>query len=131
MMDEAELCNHEETAVTDNRKAYEAMFDAQMKEWNAQIVLLKAKADITGAEARIECYKTIKALRYKRDTAKAKLRQLKCADHGALESLKKEAEKAWSVVRRPFTLRSQDFNEPCRLDIEANLTAMNRRGWKQ
>jgi len=29
--------------MTDKRKAYEEKLDAQLKEWNAQIALLKAK----------------------------------------------------------------------------------------
>jgi phage host-nuclease inhibitor protein Gam len=37
--------NYEETAMTDERKAYEEKFDAQLKEWGAEIALLKAKAE--------------------------------------------------------------------------------------
>ena len=37
--------------MTDKRKAYEEKLDAQLKEWSAQIDLLKAKAD--NAKARV------------------------------------------------------------------------------
>jgi hypothetical protein len=36
---------HKELAMTDTRKTYEAYLDAQFDKWNAQIALLKAKAD--------------------------------------------------------------------------------------
>jgi len=44
-----------------NKKTYEKKFDAQLKEWNSQINLLKALADRTKDEAKIKYYKTIEA----------------------------------------------------------------------
>ena len=41
----------------DKRKAYEEKLDAQLKEWSAQIALLKAKADNAKADAKIEYHK--------------------------------------------------------------------------
>ncbi len=38
--------------MKDKRKAYEERIDAQLKEWSAQIALLKAKADHAKADAR-------------------------------------------------------------------------------
>ena len=35
--------------MTDKRRAFEEKLEAQMKEWNAQIDLLKAKADTASA----------------------------------------------------------------------------------
>ena len=98
----AERFNHEEIAVTDKRKAYEEKFDAQLQEWNAQIALLKAKADKAKAEAKIEYYKTIESLQHKRDTARAKLEELRSAGDGAWEDLKTGAEKAWAEVKTAF-----------------------------
>ena len=45
--------------MNDKRKAYEEKGDAQLKEWNAQIALLKAKAENAKADAKIDYYKTI------------------------------------------------------------------------
>ena len=39
--------------MKDKRKAYEEKFDAQLKEWSAQIALLKAKADKARADVKI------------------------------------------------------------------------------
>jgi len=88
--------------VTDKRKAYEEKFDAQLQEWNAQIDLLNAKAAKVKAEAKIEYYKTIEDLQHKRDTAKARLQELKSAGPGAWEDLKTGSENAWAEVKTGF-----------------------------
>ena len=62
--------------MTDKRKAYEEKLDAQLEEWNAQIALLKARADKAKAEAKIEYYKTIEALQHKQDETRANLHGL-------------------------------------------------------
>ena len=85
--------------MTGKRKAYEEKFDAQLQEWNAQIALLKAKADKAKAEAKIEYYKTIEALQHKHDMARVKLQELTAAGDGAWEDLKTSAEKAWVEVK--------------------------------
>ena len=88
--------------MKDKRKAYEEKLDAQLEEWNAQIALLKARADKARAEAKIEYYKTIEALQYKQDEARAKLDELKTAGDEAWEDLKTGAEKAWAEVKSAF-----------------------------
>ena len=75
--------------MSDKRKAYEEKFDAQLKEWSAEIVLLSAKADKAKAEAKIEYYKTIETLQGKQETAKKKLHELKTAGDDAWENIGK------------------------------------------
>jgi multidrug resistance efflux pump len=84
------------------RKAYEEKFDAQLKEWSAQIALLKAKADTARAEAKIEYYKTIETLQGKQDAARTKLQELRAAGDDAWEDLKTGAEKIWADVKTAF-----------------------------
>ena len=88
--------------MKDKRKAYEEKLDAQLKEWSAQIALLKAKADNAKADAKIEYYKTIEALQHKQDEAGTKLHELKNAGDEAWEDLKTGAEKAWEEVKTAF-----------------------------
>jgi hypothetical protein len=85
--------------MKDKRKAYEEKIDAQLKEWSAQIALLKAKADQAKADAKIEYYKTIEALQRKQNDAKAKLQELRTAGDEAWEDLKAGSEKAWSEIK--------------------------------
>ncbi|MBN2033628.1 MAG: coiled coil domain-containing protein [Deltaproteobacteria bacterium] len=86
----------------DKRKAYEEKLDAQLQEWNAQIALLKAKAENAKADVRIDYYKTIDALEHKQDEAKTKLQELKNAGDEAWEIVKAGAEKAWAEVKTAY-----------------------------
>jgi hypothetical protein len=93
----------------EKRKAYEEKFDAQLKEWNAQIALLKAKADNAKADAKIEYYKTIETLQGKQNEASKKLQELKTAGDGAWEDIKTGAEKAWAEVKTAYHDASSRF----------------------
>jgi predicted ATP-binding protein involved in virulence len=88
--------------MTEKRKAYEEKLEAQMKEWNAQIALLKAKADKAKAQTKIEYYTIIEGLQQKRDKAMVKLQQLKAAGPEAWEGLKASVEKGWTEVKTAF-----------------------------
>jgi hypothetical protein len=99
----------EEVAMKEKRKAYEEKFDAQLDEWNAQIALLKARADKAKAEAKIEYYKTIETLQHRQDEAGTKLHELKTAGDEAWEDLKTGAEKAWAEVKTAFHEATSKF----------------------
>ena len=95
--------------MTDKRKAYEEKFDAQLKEWSAEIALLKAKADKAKAEVKIEYYKTIETLQGKQDAAKMKLQELRTAGDDAWEDLKTDAENVWTEVKTAFQSAASRF----------------------
>ena len=88
--------------MKDIRKAYEEKLDAQLKEWNAQIALFKAKAENAKADAKIDYYKTIATLEHKHDKAKTKLQELKATGDEAWEAVKAGAEKAWAEVKTAY-----------------------------
>ncbi|MFA4827661.1 MAG: hypothetical protein WC855_12290 [Thermodesulfovibrionales bacterium] len=95
--------------MKDKRKAYEEKLEAQLEEWNAQIALLKARADKAKAEAKIEYYKTIEALQRRQDEAGTKLHELKTAGDEAWEDLKTGAEKVWAEVKTAYHDASSRF----------------------
>jgi predicted ATP-binding protein involved in virulence len=95
--------------MKDKRKAYEEKLEAQLKEWGAQLALLKAKADNAKADAKIEYYKTIEALQSKQNEAKKKLQELKTAGDEAWESIKAGVEKAWAEVKTAYHDASSRF----------------------
>ena len=95
--------------MKDKRKAYEEKLDAQLKEWNAQIALLKAKAENAKVDAKIDYYKTIDALEHKQDKAKKKLQELKTAGDEAWEAVKEGAEKAWAEVQTAYRDATSKF----------------------
>ena len=88
--------------MNDKRKAYEEKLDTQLKEWNAQIALLKAKAENAKADAKIDYYKTIDALEHKQHEAMTKLQELKTSSDEAWEAIKAGAEKAWDEVKKAY-----------------------------
>ncbi|MEW6521044.1 MAG: coiled coil domain-containing protein [Thermodesulfobacteriota bacterium] len=93
--------------MKDKQKTVAEKFDTQLHEWNTQIALLIAEADkVKKIEEKAEYYTKIRSLQRKRHKAEAQLLEYKTADYGAWEDLKKDAEEAWSQVRRPFTWRS-------------------------
>jgi hypothetical protein len=95
--------------MMDKRKAYEEKLDAQLKEWSAQIALLRAKADKAKAEAKIEYYKMIEALQGKQETAAMKFQELRAAGDDGWEDLKAGAEKAWAEVKTALQNAASKF----------------------
>ena len=93
----------------DKRKAYQEKLDAQLEEWNAQISLLRAKADKAGAEAKVEYYKLIESLQNKQNGVRTKLQELKAASDEAWGDLKAGAEKAWAEVKTAFDSAESKF----------------------
>ena len=88
--------------MTDKRRAFEEKLDAQLKEWNAQIALLKARAENAKADAKVDYYKTIEVFEHKQDKAKTKLQELKTAGDEAWDAVKTGAEKAWAEVKTAY-----------------------------
>ena len=100
---------NKEFTMKKKRKAYENMLDAQLEEWNAQILLFKARADKAKVEAMIEYYKTIEALQRSQDEVRTKLDKLKTAGDEAWDDLKTGTEKAWAEVKTAFHDASSKF----------------------
>jgi hypothetical protein len=95
--------------MQDRRKAFEEKLDAQLEEWDAQITLLKAKAEKGKTEAKLEYYKAIEALQRRQNEARTKLHELKTAGDEAWEDLKTGAEKAWAEVMTAFHNAASKF----------------------
>lgn len=95
--------------MADKRKIYEEKFDAQLKEWNAEIILLNAKADKAKTEVKDEFYKMIETLQGKQDTAKMKLHELRNAGDDAWEDIRTGAENVWSDVKTAFQSAAARF----------------------
>jgi len=83
-----------------------------------------ARADKAKAEAKVEYYTTIEALQLKRDTARAKLNELKTSGEDAWDNLKAGVEKAWAEVKSAFYAAASKLNEPCRKYTGDSLIAI-------
>lgn len=91
------------------RKAYEGKLDAQLKEWDAQIALFKARANKTKAEVAIGYYKSYRRLAAEARGGQAKLREIKAASGEAWEGVKASAEKPGLKARPLATAGPQSF----------------------
>ncbi|HEU18598.1 MAG TPA: DUF2254 domain-containing protein [Deltaproteobacteria bacterium] len=85
-----------------NRKAFIDKLAAQLKQWDADIDKLEAKAEKAKAEAKADYQKQIEDLRDKKQTAKDKLDEVKQAGEEAWEELKSGAEEAFDTMKNAF-----------------------------
>ena len=70
------------------KEAYRKKFEAQLKEWDAKLDTLTAKAQKASADARIKYENELENLKTKR-----------AAVHKALEELGRRSENAWGDVK--------------------------------
>jgi hypothetical protein len=72
---------------------------AQLKEWNAQIDLLEAKAENAGASVKVKYAKEFQELHTKQRAASAKLKELEKSSGEAWEQVKTTADKIWEELK--------------------------------
>lgn len=77
------------------REAYQQKMEAQLKQWDAEIAKLRARADEAKAQAKIEYYQQIGQLQKKQESARQKLDEMKRAGDSAWQDLKAGLELAW------------------------------------
>jgi hypothetical protein len=83
----------------DRKTEFVETLSAQMVEWDAQLDLLKYKADSATATAKAEYYKKIDALLRKRHEAELKLQGISSASDDTWEDMKEGTENVWNEVR--------------------------------
>ena len=82
----------------DKRTEYVEKLSAQMVEWDAQIELLKDKAENATPEAKLDFHNAIARLQFKRDEAAVKLQGISAASDDEWEDMKKGTEQVWDEV---------------------------------
>mgnify|MGYP001251457559 CR=1 FL=1 len=85
-----------EESIVNKKQVYEEKLQAEMKELNAKVDVLKAKAAKAEASTKISYYDTLEELKLKRNLAQNKLDELRDAGDDAWEDLKEGIENAWS-----------------------------------
>ena len=91
------------------QEAYLAKVEAELKEWDAEIMQHEAKAERAQAQIQIQYYEQLAALRTKHTTAGEKLHELKQASGSAWESVKLGVESAWHELRSGLTSIAAKF----------------------
>jgi hypothetical protein len=82
------------------KEAYQKKFEAQLKEWDARLDLLKAKAQKASADVRIKHEDELESLKAKREAAHKMLEELGKRKEGAWEDIKDVAEKVWDEMSK-------------------------------
>ncbi len=88
--------------LTMNRKAFIDKVAAQLKQWDAEIAKLEARAQKAGADAEANYSKQIENLRSKKQAAQDNMEQVKQASDEAWHELRSGAEKAFDDVKTAF-----------------------------
>ncbi len=81
------------------QQAYKQKMAAQLKEWNAQIDLLGARVENTGADIAVKHAEAMQALRVKQRTAAEKMLELENATGEAWGQVKETADTIWSDLK--------------------------------
>jgi chromosome segregation ATPase len=86
-------------ALLTAKQEFQQKLEAQLKEWDAKLDELKAKAQEAKTELRADYEKQLEVLSDKRATAQAKIQELRLRTEDAWEDLKGGTEKAWDEMR--------------------------------
>ncbi|MBI5751720.1 MAG: DUF2934 domain-containing protein [Hydrogenophilales bacterium] len=89
-----------ETPLETAKQAFQQKLEAQLKDWDAKLDELKAKAREAKAELRADYEKQLETLSGKRTVAHAKLQELRLRTEDAWEDLKGGTERAWDEMRK-------------------------------
>ena len=87
----------------ETKDAYKQKLEAQLKEWEAQIKLLAAKMENTGADARLKYAQELEKLRATQQDAIAKLKELDAAGLDVWDKLKESADQTWEEMKHGIT----------------------------
>jgi recombinational DNA repair ATPase RecF len=81
------------------KDAYKQKMSAQLKEWNAQIKLLEARAENAGADVAVRRAEALKELRAKQVAASEKMLELEKSTGEAWVQVKETADKIWDELK--------------------------------
>ncbi len=92
MKHDSEQCAHYTFNTGDiamgTKAAYQDKIQSELREWQAKIEALKAKADQAEAQQKIKYYQQLDSLNTKQQQVQAKLDELRSASEGAWEETK-------------------------------------------
>jgi len=80
------------------KEAYQKKLEAQLRQWDAELALLSAKANKATADARINCENELESLKSKRAVAHERLEELRKRSENAWEDMKDGVEKVWDEM---------------------------------
>jgi uncharacterized protein YjbJ (UPF0337 family) len=91
------------------KEAYQEKMRGELELWQAKIEVLKAKADVAGADQKIKYYEQIESLRVKQQQVHKKLDDLRSASEGAWDEVKAGVEFAWEDLKSAVERAADKF----------------------
>jgi archaellum component FlaC len=82
------------------KEAYQEKIEAQVREWDAKVEGLKAKAQQAKAETKIKLEEQISTLRQKREGISQKLQALKEISEDKWQGLQAGIDQAWNDMKK-------------------------------
>ena len=79
-----------------NKEVYIQMMEHRLRDWDAAVRQLKAKADEQGPASKVDYYKYVEALNARRLAAEDALRKLRQADDARWQQLKADMDQSWA-----------------------------------
>ncbi len=95
--------------MDENRGAYQRKMEARLKEWEAKIRKLKAKAEQIGGDARLQYLIQVEELKGRKKKAEAKLADLKQSGRTAWNDVKSGLETAFADLKKAFESAKGSF----------------------
>ena len=95
----------------ESKQAYQEKMQAQFKEWNAKVDVLKAKAEKVQAGAKADIQEQIKKLREKQQQMQKNLDGLQKAGEGAWDNAKQSVETAWEDMKNAVSSAQKRINK--------------------
>ena len=92
-----------------SKEAYQKKFEAQLKEWDATLAQLSAKAQKATAEARISFENELESLKSKRASAHKTFEELGKVGETAWEDLKDRVEQGWHDMSKAIDKAASRF----------------------
>lgn len=93
----------------ETKDAYKQKLDAQLKEWNAQINLLAAKVENSGADVKLKYAQDLDGIRAKQREAAIKIKELENASGDAWQNVKVTADKVWDDLKTGIVQAMSNF----------------------
>ncbi|MGZ5096286.1 MAG: sll1863 family stress response protein [Burkholderiales bacterium] len=91
------------------KEAYQQKLAAQLKEWDAKLAQLSAKAQKATAEARIKYENELESLKGRRAAAHKTFEELGKRSENAWEDMKGGAEKIWDEMNKAIERAAARF----------------------
>lgn len=92
-----------------SKAAYQQKLEAQLKEWDANLALVRAKASKATADARVSFENELEKMKVKREEAHRSLEELGKRSESAWEDMKDSTEKVWAEMGKAMEKMTARF----------------------